>query len=203
MNIFGFRPFKGKFNLGDADDIPTNQDGTLIGSIKQIKSDLVEDLPVESDASSSANAYTTGEHFLLNGQYCVATDDIQIGDALVENTNYEEDSMGNAIEHIEKTLPTLSTPIFIDTSNIIYSGNLGSGYTATENCYVGGGIYVPDSGATVKLLIDNVAIGTMMGMNAGNNYHYYPFGLYLKKGQKLTQSGSASTQTIKVLGLKK
>lgn len=40
MNIFGFRPFKGKFNLGDSDDIPTNEDGTLIGSVKQIKSDL-------------------------------------------------------------------------------------------------------------------------------------------------------------------
>lgn len=42
MNIFGFRPFKGKFNLGNSDDIPENQDGTLIGSIKQIKSDLDE-----------------------------------------------------------------------------------------------------------------------------------------------------------------
>lgn len=40
MNIFGFRPFKGKFNLGNSDDIPENQDGTLIGSIKQIKSAL-------------------------------------------------------------------------------------------------------------------------------------------------------------------
>ena len=40
MNIFGFRPFKGKFNLGNSDDIPTNQDGTLIGSIKQINNDL-------------------------------------------------------------------------------------------------------------------------------------------------------------------
>ena len=42
MNIFGFRPFKGKFNLGNSDDIPENQDGTLIGSIKQIKSDLTD-----------------------------------------------------------------------------------------------------------------------------------------------------------------
>ena len=40
MNIFGFRPFKGKFNLGNSDDIPENQDGTLIGSIKQINNDL-------------------------------------------------------------------------------------------------------------------------------------------------------------------
>lgn len=109
----------------------------------------------------------------------------------------------STVEDIEETLPTLSTPIFIDTSNIVYSGNIGSGYTATENCYVGGGIYVPNGGATVKLLIDNVEIGTYMGMNAGNNYHIYPFGLYLKKGQKLTLSGTASSQTIKVFGLKK
>lgn len=40
MNIFGFRPFKGKFNLGNSDDIPENQDGTLIGSIKQINTAL-------------------------------------------------------------------------------------------------------------------------------------------------------------------
>ena len=41
MNIFGFRPFKGKFNLGNSDDIPENQDGTLIGSIKQINASLI------------------------------------------------------------------------------------------------------------------------------------------------------------------
>lgn len=35
MNIFGFRPFKGKFNLGNSDDIPTNPDGTLIGALKR------------------------------------------------------------------------------------------------------------------------------------------------------------------------
>ena len=40
MNIFGFRPFKGRFNLGNSDDIPTNTDGTLIGAVKEIKSDL-------------------------------------------------------------------------------------------------------------------------------------------------------------------
>lgn len=40
MNIFGFRPFKGRFNLGNSDDIPTNTDGTLIGAVKQINSDL-------------------------------------------------------------------------------------------------------------------------------------------------------------------
>ena len=42
MNIFAFRPFKGKFNLGNSDDIPENQDGTLIGSVKEIKSALTE-----------------------------------------------------------------------------------------------------------------------------------------------------------------
>lgn len=35
MNIFGFRPFKGRFNLGNSDDIPTNPDGTLIGAVKR------------------------------------------------------------------------------------------------------------------------------------------------------------------------
>ena len=40
MNIFGFRPFKGKFSLGNSDDIPTNNDGTLIGAIKQINTQL-------------------------------------------------------------------------------------------------------------------------------------------------------------------
>lgn len=41
MNIFGFRPFKGRFNLGNSDDIPTNTDGTLIGAVKEINNDLV------------------------------------------------------------------------------------------------------------------------------------------------------------------
>lgn len=40
MNIFGFRPFKGRFNLGNSDDIPTNTDGTLIGAVKKITSNL-------------------------------------------------------------------------------------------------------------------------------------------------------------------
>ena len=40
MTIFGFRPFKGRFNLGNSDDIPTNNDGTLIGAIKQINTHL-------------------------------------------------------------------------------------------------------------------------------------------------------------------
>ena len=63
MNIFGFRPFKGKFNLGNSDDIPENQDGTLIGSIKQIKSDLT-DLEIYTigtfvDISSYTSTYYT------------------------------------------------------------------------------------------------------------------------------------------------
>ena len=40
MNIFAFRPFKGKFNLGDSADIPENEDGTLIGAVKEVKSAL-------------------------------------------------------------------------------------------------------------------------------------------------------------------
>ena len=52
MNIFGFRPFKGKFNLGDSDDIPENQDGTLIGSVKQINTALVKPTKV---AEATAN----------------------------------------------------------------------------------------------------------------------------------------------------
>ena len=48
MNIFGFRPFKGKFNLGNSDDIPENQDGTLIGSIKQINNKLIDNTYVLS-----------------------------------------------------------------------------------------------------------------------------------------------------------
>ena len=46
MNIFGFRPFKGKFNLGNSDDIPTNNDGTLIGAIKQINTHLPDELSI-------------------------------------------------------------------------------------------------------------------------------------------------------------
>ena len=69
MNIFGFRPFKGKFNLGNSDDIPENQDGTLIGSIKQINTALNAKLNSEllitiakswsSGVNVTANAWST------------------------------------------------------------------------------------------------------------------------------------------------
>lgn len=42
MNIFAFRPFKGKFNLGDSADIPENEDGTLIGAVKEVKASLTD-----------------------------------------------------------------------------------------------------------------------------------------------------------------
>lgn len=58
MNIFGFRPFKGKFNLGNSDDIPENQDGTLIGSIKQIKSAL-SDKTDKYEGTSGGATYVT------------------------------------------------------------------------------------------------------------------------------------------------
>lgn len=59
MNIFGFRPFKGKFNLGNSDDIPTNNDGTLIGAIKQINTHLTasNDAPFRFDYDSNSDKY--------------------------------------------------------------------------------------------------------------------------------------------------
>ena len=68
MNIFGFRPFKGKFNLGNSDDIPENQDGTLIGSIKQINtalSDLTESVSITADGVKTRSQ-------LLNELYAAA-----------------------------------------------------------------------------------------------------------------------------------
>ena len=59
MNIFGFRPFKGKFNLGNSDDIPENQDGTLIGSIKQIKSALAD---VDGYNNLLSSSYDSSKH---------------------------------------------------------------------------------------------------------------------------------------------
>ena len=59
MNIFGFRPFKGKFNLGNSDDIPTNDDGTLIGAIKQINTHLTanNDAPFRFGYDSNTGKY--------------------------------------------------------------------------------------------------------------------------------------------------
>ena len=59
MNIFGFRPFKGRFNLGNSDDIPTNEDGTLIGAIKQINTHLTasNDAPFRFAYNSSTQEY--------------------------------------------------------------------------------------------------------------------------------------------------
>lgn len=59
MNIFGFRPFKGKFSLGNSDDIPTNDDGTLIGAIKQINTHLTasNDAPFRFDYDPDTDNY--------------------------------------------------------------------------------------------------------------------------------------------------
>ena len=59
MNIFGFRPFKGRFNLGNSDDIPTNNDGTLIGAIKQINTHLIasNDAPFRFGYDSNTEQY--------------------------------------------------------------------------------------------------------------------------------------------------
>ena len=73
MNIFGFRPFKGRFNLGNSDDIPTNEDGTLIGAIKQINthlSDIIQ--PVTISAYNANNFLIFGSAFILNDEYLIA-----------------------------------------------------------------------------------------------------------------------------------
>ena len=70
MNIFGFRPFKGRFNLGNSDDIPTNQDGTLIGAVKRINSDLsaikIDPLKVKVKYLNRYTVYTYGRAVLLD-----------------------------------------------------------------------------------------------------------------------------------------
>lgn len=68
MNIFGFRPFKGRFNLGNSDDIPTNTDGTLIGAVKQINTTKMSG-NVEVIATNDTPATdigTSGKQFTLN-----------------------------------------------------------------------------------------------------------------------------------------
>lgn len=78
MNIFGFRPFKGKFNLGNSDDIPENQDGTLIGSIKQINTALsmktITPSPVTNSYCTSALKYRRlGNMLIVFGTFTIAT----------------------------------------------------------------------------------------------------------------------------------
>ena len=77
MNIFGFRPFKGKFNLGNSDDIPENQDGTLIGSIKQINTALT------ANSQHYQASYSSGKYgFTINGIF------YEIGGGSMPNLNY-------------------------------------------------------------------------------------------------------------------
>lgn len=89
MNIFAFRPFKGKFNLGNSDDIPENQDGTLIGSVKEIKSALTDIKNVIT--GSSAGTYTN----LLNGTYTQANPFICPTDGWVQLTGGSAQGMIN------------------------------------------------------------------------------------------------------------
>lgn len=68
MNIFGFRPFKGRFNLGNSDDIPTNDDGTLIGAIKQINTHLT------ANSNELVADYQDGKYgFTIDGLFYALT----------------------------------------------------------------------------------------------------------------------------------
>ena len=56
MNIFAFRQYKGKFNLGNSDDIPPNSAGTLIGAMNEIGLNInfenkLETITFENDGS--------------------------------------------------------------------------------------------------------------------------------------------------------
>lgn len=68
MNIFGFRPFKGRFNLGNSDDIPTNTDGTLIGAVKQINADLTaNNKKYQADYQNGKYGFTINNEFYQIG----------------------------------------------------------------------------------------------------------------------------------------
>lgn len=77
MNIFAFRPFKGKFNLGDSADIPENEDGTLIGAVKEVKASLT------ANSKSFTASYQGGKYgFMVGNEF------FQIGGGTMPALNF-------------------------------------------------------------------------------------------------------------------
>ena len=123
MNIFAFRPFKGKFNLGDSADIPENEDGTLIGAVKEVKSALTE---LESEvqnmgvkavyrgtvtASNNSNTLTVTHNKNIN----VDKTEIYIGNAAAFN-GIDERNPGGYVDEVTansfKIKASISTQYF-------------------------------------------------------------------------------------------
>ena len=88
--------------------------------------------------------------------------------------------------------------VFIDTDNVITSGNYTStlSYTATEDCYVCLGL-AADANSASTISIDGNLVVSFYPTNTTQNYYILP----LKKGQVLTVSGNSWQVNYTVYGI--
>lgn len=60
--------------------------------------------PIESDATSSANAYSVGDHLVLNNVYYEVISAIAVNDALTVGTNIQQANIGDEITQLNTEL---------------------------------------------------------------------------------------------------
>ena len=169
MSIFSFKSDKGKYNLGNETDLNGIADGTAFNSIKALAGMIAE---IENGATAS-RTYNKGEYILRNGRLYQVTSTIATGGTITEGVNIYQTTIG---EMLSKTggggMPKL------DYSNplVVWSG--GGGWTATQDCYVGGRF--PNSGCDVYVNnhcvagMDNLPISVVaQGGSSGINQTYY------------------------------
>lgn len=122
MNIFGFRPFKGKFNLGNADDIPENNDGTLIGSVKEIKSALTNvanRTNANKLSSSSARSLTLNVEFIAPNDGYIWQSQDSPSSAAHQNDNLLQIAVDNNFTNpIMSIIPRRSQPGY--AANVLF-----------------------------------------------------------------------------------
>lgn len=180
------------FTVTNGQDGSSNvQWGDITGSIAN-QTDLNNALNAKANASNLATiessttasqAYSAGDHLVLNGQLYEVTADVDSGETLVVGTNISARTVGEELTALNKGL--MKYPDY-SANGILYNFSTSAitlNYTAPENCYMN--IHVINTVAS-SLSVNGVVVAS--SARAGD-YHQLSYAGYLKEGDTVTSSG--------------